>query len=184
MNLEQISSSVILILTIAVFNNAERHNFTTSNYKNFSPYVIPVHYCIQLIHINPFDPSIQRPINEFSLMWKLIVYLKLNHDDGLFFIHGKTNTTINILQSTQHISLHQVHLTIINRANVTLSTKNGITYVLNKYSYTYSTNTLKFPLLYKLLPGLYTFKIEFFSDVTIKNDESFFKNVFKGNNVT
>ena len=180
MNLEQISSSVILLLTIAVFNSVERQNFITLN-KNFSPYVIPVHYCIQLNHINPLD----RSINDFNFIWKqLLIYLKLKHDDGLFLFHGKTSTTINILQSTQHISLHQVHLTIINRANVTLSTKNGITYVLNKYTYIYSTNTLEFPLFYKLLPGLYIFKIKFFGHLTEKNNESFFRNVFKGNTVT
>ena len=179
MNLEQISSRVILILSIVVFNNAERHNFTTSNYRNFS-YEMPVHYCIQLSDINAFD----RTMNESSFIWKqLIVELKLKHD-GLFLFHGKTSATINILRSTQRICLNQLHLTIINRANVTLSTKNGIIYVLNKYTYTYSTNTLEFPLLYKLLPGLYTFKIKFFGHLTKNYDESFFKNVFKQNTVT
>ncbi|KAG5309103.1 AMPN Aminopeptidase, partial [Pseudoatta argentina] len=118
---------------------------------------MPMHYSVQLSHINP-------------------IYV-----DSLFLFYGKTNITINILRSTQCLSLHQLHLTIISQTNIILSTKNGITYALNKYTYTYQTNILKFPLHYKLLPGLYTIKIEFLGHIMKNYDESFFRNVIKGN---
>ncbi|KYN22232.1 hypothetical protein ALC57_05373 [Trachymyrmex cornetzi] len=175
MNLVQISNRVILILTIAVLNSDEQNNFNISNYIHFPYYMIPVHYCIQLDYINPNYEHTDKLDN----IWKEMFGLKNEYDS--FFFRGKTSTTINILQSTHYISLNQLKL-IISLANITLTTKNAIIYVLNKYKY--SKNVLGFPLLYMLLPGLYTFKIQFFSHLRENHEDSFFKNVSKGNIVT
>ncbi|KYN17773.1 hypothetical protein ALC57_09935 [Trachymyrmex cornetzi] len=173
MNLAQISNSVILILAIAVLNSEEQNNFNITNYVRFPHYVLPVHYCIQL------DYLIYKHIDDnLGNIWKEIVGSKNEYDSFLF--RGKTSTTINILQSTHHISLNQINLTLII-ANITLSTKNAIIYVLDKYKYTKKTNVLGFLLDYMLLPGLYTFKIQFFGHLI---EDSFFKNVSKENTVT
>ncbi|KYN19672.1 Glutamyl aminopeptidase [Trachymyrmex cornetzi] len=72
---------------------------------------------------------------------------------------------------------------MISRQNVTLTTDSGITYILNKHSYTYDTNILEFVLSYILLPGLYTLKTEFFGHLMKNhtNTISIYKYFYMGN---
>ncbi|KAG5313338.1 AMPN Aminopeptidase, partial [Acromyrmex insinuator] len=170
MDLAQISSGLIHILTIAVLNSEELNNSTISNDERLPYYVIPVHYSIQLSYLNS---SIYEYYDRFKFTLEKM-FMKYD-DSGLF--RGETSTTINILQSTQYIRLHQLKLSV-DHNNVTLITKNGIIYVLNKYKYIYQTNIIEFSFLYKLLPGLYTFKIQFFNN-PIKNEENSFYKIFQ-----
>ncbi|KYN22452.1 Aminopeptidase N [Trachymyrmex cornetzi] len=133
---------------------------------------MPVHYTIKLAHIHQCSGRSNVFCEEI---------LGYSSFPSSFPFFGEISTTINILQSTQYIRMHQINLTLINR-NITLTKDNGIIYVLNKYKYNYKTNILEFPLSYILLAGLYTFKTEFYGDLK-ENHKSIYKYFYKGNRI-
>ncbi|KYN19131.1 Glutamyl aminopeptidase [Trachymyrmex cornetzi] len=161
-------NSVIFIIVITTINGAEVNNFIIPK-ERLPDYVIPVHYTIKLTHMI-YHCSIRSDV----FCEEILGYSSFPNSFPFF---GEISTTINILQSTQYIRMHQVNLTIINR-NITLTKDNGIIYVLDKHRYTYHTNILEFPLSYILLPGLYTFKMEFFGHLS-ENHKSIYKYFLK-----
>ncbi|KYN16369.1 Glutamyl aminopeptidase, partial [Trachymyrmex cornetzi] len=117
-------------------------------------------------------------------MWKICLKPNIGSSEFPTAILNKSwMVNIEQAESTHYISLNQLNL-IISLANITLTTKNAIIYVLDGYKYSKKTNILGFPLDYMLLPGLYTFKIQFFGHLRENHEDSFFKNVSKGNTVT
>ncbi|KYN19638.1 Aminopeptidase N [Trachymyrmex cornetzi] len=170
LKLQRIKPNIIFIIVITTLNDAEVNNFRIPE-ERLPDYVMSVHYTIKLTHM----------IYQCSDTYDIICEQILNYRSfpSTFLFYGETSTTINILQSTQYITMHTINLLITNR-DTTLTSDNGIIYVLNKYKYASQTDILKFPLSYKLLPGLYTLKIEFFGHLS-ENHKGIYKHFYTGN---
>jgi len=155
MNLVQISSSVIFMSTISILTGGKLESCKNPNDICLPYYVIPVHYHIRLTHL--YRPKLFNMKDEYILNFL-----------------GESSTTINILQSTQHIKLNMLNL-IISRSNITFIRNSGITYALTAYTEISETNLLEFYFSNILYPGLYTFKMKFIGHLT----ENYAKNFFK-----
>jgi len=166
MNVAQISSSVLFIITITILNGEKLENCKNPNDICLPYYVIPVHYHIKLTHLYMEAYDLPGP--------KL---LNLKNENDSFNFHGESSITINILQPTQYIKMHMLKL-IINNWSITLITNNGIIYALKRYTETPETNLLEFFFSNVLSPGLYTFKMEFFGLLTENSSKSFFKSFY------
>jgi len=106
--------------------------------------------------------------------------LNFTNEYNSFYFYGESNTTINILQSTQYIKLHIINSIIISW-KITIIKNNGITY--KNYTKTFKTNLLEFHFTNVLSPGLYTLKMGFLGRLTenfSKNFQSFYTNKEKG----
>jgi len=156
MNQAYISSRLILIIIITVLTGEKLSNCSNPTY--LLHYVIPLHYHIKLTQLS-FET------NDFNLKDKYISF------------HGKSSTTINILQCTKYIKLHMLNL-IIHRGNITLIKNNGINYALEINTETSETNLLEVGYFNVLSPGLYTLKMEFDGHLTENSAKNFFKSFY------
>jgi len=163
MNLAQISSSVIFIITITILTGEKLENCKNPNDICLPYYVIPVHYRIKLTHSHMI----------MNVSWAKL----LKHEYDGFNFHGESSTTINILHFTQHIKLHMLNL-IINKGRIKLIKNNGIIYALKKYIETSERNLLELRFFNVLSPGLYTLKMEFRGLLTENSAKSFFKSFY------
>jgi len=168
MNLAQISSSIIFMITISILTGEKLKSCKNLNDICLPYHVIPVHYHIKLTHI----------------YWPKLLNIKDEYDS--FNFHGTSITTINILQSTHYIKLNMLNLNIINRSNLTLIRNNGITYALKNYTEIPETNLIELYFSNILYPGLYTFEMIFFGRLTENSTKGFFKSFYtnKGNSIT
>jgi len=163
MNLAHISSYLIFIITITTLTGEKLNNSCNLKDTSLPYYVIPVHYHIELTHMN---------MEANDLYWSKI--LNLENKNDIFNFYGESNITINILQSTQYIKFHKLNLIIIPW-KITMIKNNGIIYKLEKSLQTSETYLLESQFLSVLSPGLYTLKLEFVGHFT----EDSLKNVFK-----
>ncbi|KAG5344844.1 AMPE aminopeptidase, partial [Acromyrmex heyeri] len=176
MKLAHIKSSVIFIIVITVFNSAKVNNFEIAEDILLPYFVRPVHYTIELKHI------IYQCADRDDIFCNETVDSESDNSSFRFF--GEIRTTIHILQSIRYIRLHQLDLAIMIDPKLTLTTDNGILYVLNKLKYFYKTNILEFPLSVMLLPGLYTLNIVFGGLILENHEKSSYRNFIKDNRVT
>ncbi|XP_018367811.1 PREDICTED: aminopeptidase N-like, partial [Trachymyrmex cornetzi] len=96
MNVAHISSTVIFIIAIIILNSKEVNNFSVPKEAR-SPYnVTPVHY-----HIEILDYTVSKDQYADRNAFILDTTVNLDRSYGSFVFHGKTSTTINILESTQ-----------------------------------------------------------------------------------
>jgi len=167
MNLAQISSSVIFMITIRILTGEKLENCKYPNDICLPYYVIPVHYHIKLTHLY---------MGKYDFHWAKLLNMKDEYDSFNFL--GELSTTINILQSTQNIKLHMLHLHIINWSNTTLIRNNGITCALKGYTKIAKTNLIEFYISNISYPGLYTFKMEYVGHLTESSTKSFFKSFY------
>jgi len=167
MNLAQISSSVIFMITISILTGKKLKNCKNQNDICLPYYVIPVHYHITLT----------------DLYWPKLFDMQGEYDSFNFI--GESSTTINILQSTQYIKLNMLNLRIIYQASIALIRNSGITYAPKNYTKISETNIIEFYFSNTLYPGLYTFKMEFDGRLTENSTKSFFKSFYtnKGNSI-
>jgi len=140
MNLAQISSSVIFIITITILTGENLNNCKNPN-DTCLPYYAPVHYHIKLTHLY---------MGKCDFYW---TKLNIKNEYDSFNFHGESSTTINILQSTQYIKLHMLNLHIINDSNIILIKNSGIIYAPKTYIKTYKTNYSTFHFSDVLSPG-------------------------------
>jgi len=158
MNQAYISSSLIFIITITILTCEELSDCRNSN-TYLSSYVIPVHYHIKLSHcFENYDFYVENKYN-------------------IFDFYGESSIIINIFQSTKYMKLHMINL-IIYRDKVTLIKNNGVTYALETYIETYSTNLVELCFFNELSPGLYTLKMEFSGNLTENFSNDFFKSFY------
>jgi len=165
MNVAQISSSVLFIITITILNGEKLESCKNPNDICLPYYVIPVHYHIKLTHLY---------MEAYDFYSKLL-NLKIENDS--FNFHGESSITVNILQPTQYIKMHILNLMVISYQS-TLIKNNGIIYALKRYTEIPEANLLEFLFSNVLSPGLYTFKMEFFGFLTENSAKSFFKSFY------
>jgi len=175
MNLAQISSSVIFMITISILTGEKLENCKYPNDTCSLYFVIPVHYHIKLTHLY---------MGKYDMYWPMLLDIKDEYDSFNFF--GESSTTINILLSTQYIKLNMLNLRVINQSNITLIRNSGITYTLKTYTEISEANLVEFYFSNILYPGLYTFKMEFVGRLTENSTKSFFKSFYtnEGNSTT
>jgi len=148
MNLAQISSSVIFMITISILIGGKLENCKNPNDICLLYYVIPMH--IKLTHLY---------MGKYDMYWPMLLHIIDEYDSFNFL--GESSTTINILQSTQYIKLNMLNLRVINQSNITLIRNSGITYTLKTYTDISEATLVEFYFSNILYPGLYTFKMEF-----------------------
>jgi len=175
MNLAQISSSIIFMITINILTGEKLENCESPNDTCLPYYVIPVHYHIKLTHLY---------MGKYDVYWPMLLNMKDEYDSFNFI--GESSTTINILQSTQYIKLNMLNLRIINWSNITFIRNSGIIYTLKKYTEISETNLIEFYFSNILYPGIYTFKMEFVGRLTENSTKNFFKSFYtnEGNSTT
>ena len=171
MELAYIRSSIIFIIVITAINGAKVNNSGIPEDILLPYYVRPVHYTIEIRH------------EIYQCGGYNIVCKETENEYGSFRFSGDIKTTIHILQSTRYIRLHQLDLTIMLDRQKTLTTDNGIIYGFNKSKHNDETNILEFSLSDILLPGLYTFNINFKGHLIENHEKSFYRNFGKGNRV-
>jgi len=163
MKLAHISSFLIFIITITTLIGEELNNLCNL-WDTSLPYSVkPVHYNVKLTHtyMETYDLYLSKLLN-------------LKNENDSFNFYGKSNVTIDILQSTQYIKLHKLNMIIIPW-KVTMIKNNGIIYKLKECIETSETYLLESQFLSVLSPGLYTLKLEFVGHLT----ENPAKNVLK-----
>jgi len=164
MNLARISSCLIFIITITTLIGEKL--YISNIWDTSLPYYVkPVHYHVKLTHIYMEGYDIYNS--------KLLHFIGFKNENGSFNFYGKSNITINILQSTQYIKLHKLNLIIIPW-KVTMIKNNGIFYELKECLRTSETYVLKSQFLSVLSPGLYTLKLEFIVHLTEGSAKNFF----------
>jgi len=104
-----------------------------------------------------------------------LVNLKNEYDS--FNFHGESNTTINILRSTQCIKLH-ISLIIIPQNTITMIKNHGIIYTVKFVIYNPETNIFELFFINGLSPGLYTLKLVFFNQLTERSSKNVFKSFY------
>jgi len=164
MNVAQISSSVLFIITITILNGEKLENCKNPNDICLPYYVIPVHYHIKLTHLYMQAYDFYRP------------KLNIKNENDSFNFDGKSSITFNILQPTQYIKMHMLNL-IINYQSLLIK-NNGIIYSLKRYTEIPETNLYEFLFSNVLSPGLYTFEMEFFGRLTENSANNFFKSFY------
>jgi len=167
MNLAHISSCLIFIITITTLTGENLNNLCNVKNTSLPYYVIPVHYHIKLIHMY---------MEAYDLYWSKLLNLKNENDSFKFY--GKSNITINILQTTQYIKLHKLGLVLIPWKRITMIKNNGIIYELKRYLQTSETYLLKSQFPSVISPGLYTLKLEFIGHLTEDSAKNFFRNFY------
>jgi len=166
MNLAHISSSLIFIIIIITLTGEKLNNSCYLSDTCLPYYVIPVHYHIKLTHMY---------MEAYDLYWSKLLSLK--NENASFNFHGKSSTTINILQSTRYIKLHTVDLIVIS-SKITFIKNNGIIYELKEYLQTSETYVFKSQFPSVIFPGLYTLKLEFVGHLTEDSAKNFFRSFY------
>jgi len=166
MNVAHISNCLIFIITITPLTGEKLNNSYNLRNTSLPNYVIPVHYDIKLSHMY---------MEACDLCWSKLLNLKNENDS--FNFYGVSKITINILQSTQYIKLHQLNLIIIP-CKITMIKNNGIIYKLEKYLQTSETYFLESQFPSIIFPGLYTLKLEFVGHLTEDSAKNFFRSFY------
>jgi len=107
-------------------------------------------------------------------------YIKNIFSDD-FFCHIETEANINILRSIQNITLHTRNLQFNRYARLIKS--NGAIYELNNFIPNYEKYFTVFNFKNVILPGFYTLKTVFISNITGDNAEGFFRSSYIDGNM-
>lgn len=159
MILDQMYINLIFIFAVTILTGETVINSSIPNDLDL-PNIIPVHYNIKLISFIESDFNTIKPSN-------------IRKEYNNFLFHGESSITINILHSTQSISLHS----LVTTNSVELVKSDGITYKPEEYMLN-SKNRLKLRFSDALLPGFYIFKINFIGLATDDNTEDFFRSSY------
>jgi len=107
-------------------------------------------------------------------------YIKNIYSDDFFF-HIETRTNINVLRSIQNITLHTRNLQFNNYTRLIKS--NGAIYELNNFIHNYEKYFTVFDFNNVILPGFYTLKTAFVSNIIGDNAEGFFRSSYIDGNM-
>ncbi|XP_071566338.1 glutamyl aminopeptidase-like [Temnothorax nylanderi] len=164
MDVAQISSSLIFIITITALTGEELNNSSVANHFRLPSHVVPVHYNIKLnLSLEKYDSNMTRPS-----------YTKQEY--GSFLFDGISRITINILQSTRNIKLHALHTSDIKDC---LIERNGVVYnIPKKFISSFETNVIGIDFSDILSPGLYILAIVYEGRITDNNAKNFYRSSY------